>query len=152
MLFKKVKEGKNNYMNKLFYLLTFTAILAGGWTGWHSRPLSKKKAVLQAVTAVKVVKIKRYTGIEKMIADKFGSDASIAIAVAKSESGLKCDAIGDNGDSIGLFQINRVHFWRFNKLAVDCEDNIRVAKEIYDEQGGFQAWTAFTNGSFRNFL
>src|SRR3972149_4069999 len=53
------------------------------------------------------------TPIEKYICERFGPYQCInALAIAKSESSLREDAIGININSIdiGIFQINSIHF------------------------------------------
>ena len=54
-------------------------------------------------TATPVPTIKQ---IIELAAEKHGADYSKMLAVANCESGLKPYAIGDGGDSIGLFQIH----------------------------------------------
>lgn len=91
--------------------------------------------------------------IETEIADVFGAEHKIAIAIAKAESGLNPRAINRNKDGskdIGIFQINDRHGWsdeeRFN-----WKTNIRIAKELYDSRG-WNDWTVYNNGTYRNFL
>lgn len=40
------------------------------------------------------------------IANSLGVNANLAIAIAQQESGLNPNAIGDNGNSVGLYQLN----------------------------------------------
>ena len=98
------------------------------------------------------------TPIEKYICDRFGPYQCInALAIAKSESSLREDAIGININSIdiGIFQINSIHFKKDGcslKELVDPYKNIDCAFSIYSQQGNWSAWSVFNNGSFKNHL
>ena len=98
------------------------------------------------------------TPIEKYICEKFGPYQCInPLAIAKSESGLREDAVGINANSIdiGIFQINSVHFKKEGcslKELVDPYKNIDCAFTIYTQQGNWSAWSVFNNGTFRNHL
>lgn len=86
-----------------------------------------------------------------------------AVAIAKAESGLRADAVGDGhitfwengvlkGMSCGVFQI------RVIGNRPDCETlknpdfNIEYAAGMYEAQGHFGAWSAFTNSSYLRHL
>ena len=89
--------------------------------------------------------------IEQKICEKFKEDCQVAVAVAKAESGLRCDAVSSTNDH-GLFQINAVHFPKFaGKSPYDCDANIEVAYQIYKRQG-FYPWTVYRTGSYKRFL
>jgi len=89
--------------------------------------------------------------IEQEICDVFGPDCRVAIAIAKAESGLNCNAVSPTNDH-GVFQLNAVHMPKFNgKSPYDCKANIEVAYRIFKEQG-FGPWAAYTNKSFLKFL
>lgn len=82
--------------------------------------------------------------VETYIREVFGADADRAIGVAKCESGLRKNALNDknrNGTvDHGLFQINSVHTKkRGSAFKTDWQANVRVAKQIFDEQG-FRPW------------
>ena len=81
--------------------------------------------------------------IEDKIRAVFGDNADRAIEIARCESGLNPNAINNsnsNGSTdVGLFQINSVHGVR-SKWLLNPDINIRVAKQIFDEQGNFSAW------------
>lgn len=92
--------------------------------------------------------------IEKLICDVFGDDCEIAIAVAKAESGLRCDAHGDrhlSPSSYGVFQIRAFEGRPPIEELTNCEANIRYAKFMYDRQG-WGPWSAYTNGSYLGFI
>lgn len=101
-------------------------------------------------------------GEEEAIMRYFGGSETLlgkqARCIAKNESGMRRWIIGvgyflANGDwrvtgnsngtlDQGLFQINDVHWRRFNgKDRLDPFENARVAREIYDEQG-WNPWVA----------
>ena len=93
--------------------------------------------------------------------------ARIMAAIAMAESGGVARALNDVGDdnSFGLWQINMIDVPGFKlgeerraKLNLKTNDelynpavNVRAAKMIFDEQG-FEAWGAYTNGSYQDFL
>lgn len=80
--------------------------------------------------------------VEDKIRLVFEDDAEDALKIAKCESGLRADAWNENTNGsvdVGVFQINSVHGIRAKWLLND-EVNIRVAKQIFDEQGGWHAW------------
>lgn len=98
------------------------------------------------------------TEYDSLFQKYFGSEWKKARAIAKAESGLNCKTVQDtlNPDGsvdYGLMQINskaqghRVNH-EYSKL-LDCEENIKVAKDIYVGRGNsFSAWVAYTNGSW----
>lgn len=99
--------------------------------------------------------------IEQRICEVFQEDCETAIAVAKAESALNPKAIGDrdiliNG-SIGIFQINKdVHDYPMSDL-LDAYKNIEIARKVFDDRkklkgNGWLAWSAYTNGSYRQHL
>ncbi|MDZ4205777.1 MAG: hypothetical protein U1C12_00965 [Patescibacteria group bacterium] len=69
------------------------------------------------------------------------------IAVSWAENGQRtCDRVSHTGD-VGIFQINE--YWHGHRGNLyDCVENIKIAKQIYLEQGGFQAWVAYQNKSY----
>ena len=98
------------------------------------------------------------TDTEKYIYEVFGiEDYKIAIAIAKSESGLREGAFNINSNGtidVGIFQINSVHF---NKEFCTLKDvstikgNIDCAYELY-KASGWNPWVVFSNGTFINKL
>ena len=93
--------------------------------------------------------------------------ARIMAAIAMAESGGVARALNDVGDdnSFGLWQINMIDVPDYKlgeerraKLNLKTNDelynpatNVRAAKMIFDEQG-FEAWGAYTNGDYKDFL
>lgn len=99
---------------------------------------------------------------EEMIREVFGKDADVAIAIAKAESNLNPDAVGDKhltyqrdgkqyGDSIGLFQIRTFPDRPHRDLLKDPYINVRYAYVIYTKHG-FAAWSVFKSGKYEKFL
>jgi hypothetical protein len=88
----------------------------------------------------------------QVIREVFGPEAHTAIAIARAESGLRCDAHSGTED-LGLFQIHiSVHREKFNgRSPYDCRANAEVAKQIYDRQG-WEPWVVFKTGAFRRYL
>jgi hypothetical protein len=92
-------------------------------------------------------------------------DYSIAIRLAKSENfwnltqSFNCLRTHTNTNGsidVGIFQINSIHTSNLAKLGMtmedmkDCKKNIDYAYGMWKAQGGFQAWSAFVNGSYKN--
>lgn len=99
------------------------------------------------------------TDTEKYIYEVFGiEDYKIALAIAKSESGLREDAINaynTNGTvGVGIFQINSIHFTKEGcslKEVATMKGNVDCAKQIYDASG-WGPWVVFQTGAFKNKL
>lgn len=92
-------------------------------------------------------------------AEEHGIDPAIVMAMAYRESTYRADAIGDNGNSYGLLQVQpRWHYERMQKLGctdlLDPYQNVTVAIDYLAEQinqyGGDLAkgLTAFNRGSY----
>ena len=83
------------------------------------------------------------TDIEKEIYMVFGEDWIEAVTIFECESGLRANAVNDknsNGTAdVGIPQINTVHGIRAKWLK-NPSIAIRVAKQLFDEQGGWSAW------------
>ncbi len=82
----------------------------------------------------------------------FGDKADVALAVAKAESGLRCEAYHFNSNGTvdhSVFQLNDVHKWRGNLN--DCKENIKIAYQIYQEQN-FRPWVVYQTGSYLKYL
>jgi len=95
------------------------------------------------------------TDIEMYICEKFGvMDCKTALAVAKAESGLNCNAFNVNSNGsvdFGIFQLNSVHLkkggeWTLTNMS-DCEKNVDLAYQMWTEQG-FEPWVAYLSGSY----
>lgn len=101
--------------------------------------------------------------VEKKIRALFGKDADLAIAIAKAESGMRCEAVGDGhiaymqdgieyGKSYGVFQIRHLPGRPAPSYLADCDQNIEYAYGMFKAQGHFNAWSAYTNGSYQKFI
>ena len=116
--------------------------------------LPPSRAGVVSVSSTKEYQLER---IEKHICLVFGSECRVALAVSRAENQTRqCDIFVDepNGSlSIGLFQINSVHFNKYPpKRLTDCFENINIAKRIYDTAKGWSPWSAYKNGSYKKFL
>lgn len=94
---------------------------------------------------------------EQYICWKFGKDCKMALAISQAENGTRqCDRLTiepNHTVSIGLFQINTVHFKQYPlKQLITCQGNIDAAKDIYDKQGNWEAWSTYKNNSYKKFL
>lgn len=103
--------------------------------------------------------------IEEMILKKFAEfgDEHIAVAIAKAESGLRCNAHGDKtltymrdgieyGASYGVFQIRHLPGRPDPSVLNECEANINYAYNMRKTQGHYGAWSAYTNRSYLKHL
>ena len=88
----------------------------------------------------------------------FGSQVQSAYAVCTAENqGHIVDKINyansDGSFDSGLCQINSCHYDRVNNLSelLNPETNIRVASELYKEQG-FGIWVQYQNGEYLKFM
>ena len=118
--------------------------------------LKEKVVTLAPWKFVRVAKASELT-TEQYIRLVFGKDGKTAVAIAKAESGLRCDAQnvnkGTNSLDIGAMQINSVHLRKGWKVAdlLDCHKNVDLAYEIY-KGSGWGAWSTYKNGSYKKFL
>ena len=91
--------------------------------------------------------------IEDKIKKAFPKNYETMIAIAKAESRLipTAEHTNKNGTrDVGLFQINSIHGYDSEKLK-DVDFNLRVAREVLDNQG-LMAWSVYNNGSYKQFL
>lgn len=89
--------------------------------------------------------------IEKLICDVFGDDCEDALKIARCESGLRADAVGDNhlvferdgveyGRSYGPFQIRHLPTRPDPEKLLNAEFNVQYAKQMFDVQN-WSPWT-----------
>lgn len=91
----------------------------------------------------------------QLAADVGFPDPNLAAAIAMGESSGDPHARGDGGQSFGLWQIH----WpaHYNK-GFSQDDlltptgNAAAAKAVYDEVGGFNPWTVYKTGAYRQYL
>lgn len=95
------------------------------------------------------------TDIEKYICEKFGlMDCKTALAVAKAESNLNCNAFNVNSNGsvdFSIFQLNSVHLkkggeWTLENMA-NCYKNVDLAYELWTQQG-WEPWSAYLNKAY----
>lgn len=70
-------------------------------------------------------------------------NCEMAVKIATCESSLQKKVVANEPDgsiSVGLFQINSVHFARFGEKGYIIDNNIEIAHTIWQEQG----WTPWT--------
>jgi hypothetical protein len=100
--------------------------------------------------------------IDSLIKNSFGSQSEMAIAIAKAESNMEADRIGDThitfvqdgktyGMSCGVFQIRTLPGRPTCEEMLDPEKNIKFAYELY-QKSGWTPWSVFTNGQYKKFL
>lgn len=92
--------------------------------------------------------------VEDKICEVFPENCAVMVAIAKAESGLDPNEppnTNNNGSTdTGIFRINSIHGYSQEYLD-DVDNNIKVAKIIYDTQG-ITAWVAYNNNKYLEFL
>lgn len=148
---------------KLFKVLVSVWLIYGIWcvVADCNRPSkSPQPAPVEAKEITEVTEIPVETPIPEpdLFEKYFGSEANIARAIAQAESGNR-DVISKpnwNGSrDYGRMQINSIHADKVNgdlNALLDPETNIRVAKQIRDSWQGWNAWTVFRSGKYKNYL
>ena len=100
--------------------------------------------------------------LEDKIRVVFGEYADVAIAIARAESGLRADAIGDGhisylqdgveyGMSYGIFQIRHLPGRPTPAELLDPDFNIKYAHRLF-LRSGFYPWSAYTSKSYLEYL
>ncbi len=95
--------------------------------------------------------------IKQLIRETWPEDPNTAVAVAMAESGLKPYALNAQDShrgckgSYGIFQVGCLHESDPSQL-YDVEHNIKRARQIYDDAGGWSPWGAHTNGSYMAYM
>lgn len=87
--------------------------------------------------------------LEAYVRTVFPEDPDTAVRIVTAESGWNPNAVSATDDH-GLFQINGVHLrpfgvaWGYTRTdLLDPVLNIRVARAVYDEAGGWTPWTTY---------
>jgi soluble lytic murein transglycosylase-like protein len=74
-----------------------------------------------------------------------GNDLVTAIAIALAESGGDPQAVGDQGTSLGLWQIHYTVHQEFDKAQLfDPQYNANAAYALFSRRGNFSDWSTFT--------
>ena len=98
--------------------------------------------------------------IKELIKEYFGKDYKMATAIADCESGLDNTRFNRNWNTNGtywstdwsVFQVNDLfHAHRGDIENLTKEENIKIAKDIFDESGWY-AWSCYKNGAYKRFL
>jgi hypothetical protein len=95
---------------------------------------------------------------QQYLCNKFGKDCATALAIFRAESHYNPKALHINKNNtvdIGCMQINSVHLAKIdtsNVNLLNCRNNIDVAYTIYKQWKGFGAWSAYTNGAYKQYL
>ena len=91
----------------------------------------------------------------RAIIEAYPWDARTMLAIARAESG--CNPLADNTglnrdgtNDKGLFQINSIHGYS-DAERLDPIQNTAIAFKIWQGQG-YQAWSAYNNGSYAKYL
>jgi len=83
-----------------------------------------------------------------------GADLAIAVAIAYAESSGDANAVGDSGNSFGLWQINLPNHPEYADANLyDPQTNANAAFAIYQQAGNsFSPWTTFNTGAYSQYL
>ncbi len=101
-----------------------------------------------------------YETVEDKIRAAFPEDPDTAVAVAKAESRLNPEVVGDkhlawgdgkNGMSCGIFQIRVFPKRPDCKELLDEDFNIEYARQLY-KNSGWSPWSTFKSGRYKKFL
>ena len=85
--------------------------------------------------------------IKQLICRYFGAECNLATRVFAAESGLRPEAIGDHGSSLGIAQINRPHWGKVDCNLLEANCNLKLAKVIRDDSGWWP-WSVYRNGTY----
>lgn len=80
-------------------------------------------------------------------------DPNLAAAVAMAESSGSTSILGDNGTSVGLWQIHLPAHPEYSREAMqDPVQNAAAALKISGGGKNWAPWGAFTNGAYKRYL
>lgn len=89
---------------------------------------------------------------QDMAAKYFADDYDTAQAVCMAESGGNPSAVGDGGDSIGLWQIDTAFHPDADPGQLTNPDyNAQYARKLYDQQG-WHPWSTYNSGAYQRWL
>ena len=103
----------------------------------------------------KIPKHLSLTQLRELAAAADMAQPEVAAAVAMAESGGRVDAVGDHGDSIGLWQIHvpsAPKQWANRDMLKHAGFNAQAAAAMSNGGTDFSAWTTFRNGAYLRFL
>jgi len=136
----------------LIAILCLLWLTAYYWmTGWW---MKEKVVTVPHINFVRTAHARELT-VEEYVCTK-DWDCKTALAVAKAESGMRCDAqnVNTNGSvDAGLWQVNSIHLKKGWKLAdlLDCFKSTDYAYELYQAQG-FSPWVAYSSKAYLKYL
>jgi len=82
-----------------------------------------------------------------------GADLQTAAAIAQAESSGNPGAVGDAGNSFGLWQINLpAHPEYASANLSDPMVNAQAAFAIYSAAGGFSPWSTYKGGQYLSYM
>lgn len=133
-----------------------TAVVAVVHAREGTEPSEEKKSTHTdpSVVSATVAGEASSSAIEAKIRAAFPEDQETAVAVAKCESQMEVDRIGDTDfhkPSVGLFQINQYYHPYSTEYLKNPDNNIKVAKEI-KEKGGWNRWSCFKFGYYLRYM
>ena len=133
------------------------------------RPIEVKDREIESAEIIRIIETipnpeDLKTDVELAIYEKWGLESyRFALAIARAESNMNCNAVGINEGSadLGLFQVNTLWLKHFDlaQLAT-CQGNIDAAYFIWDRgdgeegnnKGSWNPWVTAKNGAYLNFL
>lgn len=137
-------------------IIAIVLVLNGIATAIEFPGINDKTEIKEPVT---VAELENKDHIEQM-SRKYGLNSRIVKALIEEESGWVASAEGDNGNSIGLMQIQeRWHKERMKRLGVtnlyDSEQNITVGcdilSELLNKYGNYRdALSAYNSGNIKD--
>ena len=155
---QKIKRSKvmGNGCFAIFLLIYTLGMFTYFWVTKSSEVITGevKQVYAKKVDVVEIEEVKVESTIEEYICSK-DWDCNIALAVLTAENrNWDCQAVNtgnfDGSVDRGLMQINSVHNYPIDEL-FDCNKNIDYAYKIYESQG-WNAWTAYWRGNYKDYL
>lgn len=95
------------------------------------------------------------TQLRELAAAAGMADANTGAAIAMAESSGRVKAVGDNGRSIGLWQINLDSCpkqWANADMLKDAGFNAQAAASMSNGGTNWEPWTTFRNGVYKKYL
>ena len=114
-----------------------------------------QKQTLGSSTSTHSTPVRASGVIEAKIREAFPEDPDNAVAIAKCESQLDPSRIGDTHmkyPSVGLYQINQTWHKYPTEQLQNPDENIRIAKEIKNRWGNWNAWSCYKFDYYKKYL
>ena len=173
MTTKKAKKAIGTVAFAIFTILSIQALISVANSSkvitidnWDARIAAESPTVLPEAQdeakdggsgtkeETELVEAKSPSEVVKMIEETFPEEKEIAVAIAKCESSLNPETIGDKHmafPSVGLFQINQTWHKYSTETLKNPKENIRIAKEIHDRWGNWNAWSCYKQGLYEKY-